>query len=510
MFCIEEITNVLRQSTNDSWGSCKSFHFLHEQESIKAYRWIHQKTKMGFVLAVGSRNTPLDEELLRVRIRFFRQWIGTNLGLLYLLPGGMEKGADKALPFYGYLRSAILDFAEERLYFGSDSSRFHTLIGAIAHLLGIPCGAASRAQIALQFCNVLGPSSWTQAHLFAYQQKGVLGWHPLYLASVFPELTLALDGTIHDEEHVVLLFPESFPLCSFPIQEARRRFRKKKIIVLYAHSCTEKTLRCAQQNNILLCPVTTDPVSVFIELGWRYIPIPPLEFGTWSPYIWDTYLRIISFVSKSYVDDCALIIDDSIAYISSLTISGVESVLARLPKHMYLVIQSNFAIPKHLFADYTGYVWMYREEILRGFHLPVALESAFLHFHSFPTNFIHVPSWQERFFQRGTRYFDRFRGTEVTILQNIPPHHSELQLGFLLSMHRGSIPFLLYDRSAQILVVGAHSKSEKISNYNTLPLIAHLHRSLSLLGLNIEEWGVLYNGPEGVQMSLIEEQEKKI
>ena len=102
-----------------------------------------------------EESRPLSQESLRVHINTFRQWGGKNLGLFYVLVGGLQKGATQSLPYYGTLRTAILDFPSERLHFGSDSPRFQTMIGSFAHVLGIPSGGKVREEVFARQSNTL-------------------------------------------------------------------------------------------------------------------------------------------------------------------------------------------------------------------------------------------------------------------------------------------------------------------------------------------------------------------
>lgn len=500
MLCIDELSELLEQCTGDSWGRCSVKPVVHNHERAQVFRWVHLTSGLGFVMVLSDRAEPMDGESVRIQINFFRQWGGRNLGLLYLLPSGIEKGAEHALPYYGYLRTAIVDYPNERLHFGTDSSRFQLLISAFADILGIPAGGKAKGEVFIRQCNSFGPREWTRNQLQRYAQENLLEWHPLYLSAIFSDLILTLDGHLHFEDMVILLFPQSIPVCSFALHEASMRYPDKKILVVYAHSCTKETRFVAQKRDIEHVH-TKNPISVFIERGLAYIPLRD-EVLFWHPNIWYAYLRVISAVSKYRVIGNAILVDDKVMYLSALSMADLLQVKPHIPNDCILVLHTQFSVDDTFFHDVSQYVWLYREELKRSVTIPIGIERAFLHFHAYSIQRNKQPRWQEHFFEREGRFFDRSFGYEVQLFEDISSEHPWLMLGFMFSMHTHTIPFLLYDKEQQILVVANPPKKETREKDAG---IVHLEESMKRMGIPDEEFGQTYDIHGQTVMALVED-----
>ena len=238
MLCLHDISILLKRCTDEGWGTCLSVPVRFHDENLRLYRWQHTSSQLGFLIAVSQRKEPMGKEDLRDHIQFFRHWKGKNLGLLLILESGMTPDANQSLPYYGHLRTAVLDFSTEQLHFGSDSSKFQFLVCALASVLGISSGGRIGAEIRAIDYNRTGPKNWNRIQLQIYENEDRLDWHPLWLASVFPELELGLNSCLHHQNTVISLFPEALPLCSFPLRRLMQKHPEKTHIVLYRHSLT--------------------------------------------------------------------------------------------------------------------------------------------------------------------------------------------------------------------------------------------------------------------------------
>ena len=430
MFCVDELTQLLELCTKDKWSSCAEKPALIHNERVLTFRWRHESTGLGFLMVLRENHEPIEKEALRLHINTFRQWGGKNLGFFYLLVGGMETGATKSLPYYGTLRTAVLDFPNEQLHFGSDSPRFQIMIGALAHVLGIPSGGTAREVVFARQCNTVGPKEWTRTQLRTYSEHKCLEWHPLYLSSVFPSLQLSLDGFLQHEQTLYVLFPESFPVCSFFISDLLKRYPERKMVVLYAHSCTAKTYEVGSKPGISLVHIETTVVDILKSFGLRY-ETPQHDILFWSPQIWFSYLRVIAPVQQYRVLGNAIIIDERYVFLSALSLADLITLQSQLPESSVLILHTLFVVEESFLAQFSSYVWLYRDEVIRCGHVPIAIERAFLHFNSMT----HIQKksfrWQDYYFFRGDSLFDRNFGYKVQRYDGIHPDHPWLGLGFL-------------------------------------------------------------------------------
>ena len=110
--------------------------------------------------------------------------------------------------------------------------------------------------------------------------------------------------------------------------------------------------------------------------------------------------------------------------------------------------------------------------------------------------------WQDSFFRRGELILDRHFGYQVQLFTDIAPDHPWLALGFLLSMHIHTIPFLLYDQEQRVLVV---SQPEKKVTLREDVGIIHLFSLLQRMGVDENEFGKVYNVQGAIVMSLVDE-----
>ena len=501
MLCIDELTQLLEQCTKDKWGSCSQKPaFIHE-ERVKTYRWRHEKTGLGFLMVLRESGDPLDQDTLRLHINTFRQWGGKNLGLFYILIGGLESGSTQALPYYGTLRTAVLDFPNERLHFGSDSSRFQIMIGALAHVLGIPAGGKAREEVFARQCNMVGPKEWTREQLRTYSDQNLLEWHPLYLSSVFPQLELTLDGFIFHENTFFIIFPQSYPVCSYFIKEIFERYSDRDLVVIYAHSCTSNTHTYAKNNGIRLVQVETTVVDILRSYDIAHEDLSH-DILFWNPRIWFSYLCVIAPVQRYRTIGNMIIVDEHYVFLSALSMADLIQVQDQIPNNCVLVLHTQFLVEDSFLKIFSSYVWLYRDEIIRQGYVPIGIERAFLHFNSFSRIHKQVFRWQELFFQREGVFFDRKFGYQVQLYDNIPPDHPWLVLGFLLSMHTHTIPFLLYDQKQRVLVV---SKPEKKDTTKKDIGLTHLLALLHRMGVEEKDFGTTYDVQGLIVMSLVDD-----
>ena len=501
MLCVDELYELLEQCTGDTWGRCSSKPALHNNERVQVFRWVHMASSLGFVMVLCDRSKPVEAEELRSLINYFRQWGGRNLGLLTLLPAGMKKGAEHALPYYGYLRTAILDYPNERLHFGTDSSRFQVLVAALVDTLGIPAGGEAKGEVFVRQCNSYGPKTWTRNQLQRYAQDGLLEWHPLYLSALFPDLLLTLDGHLHHDDTVILLFPQATPVCSYSLCDARLRYPNTKIFVIYAHSCTRKTVLLAEEEDVELIYAPKNILETLMKLGFTYVPINN-DVLFWHPHIWFAYLRVIAPVSQYKIIGNAILVDEKILYLSALSMAELLDISDSIHPDCTLVLHTQFAVEKSFFRKFPQYVWLYRDEIFQTTTIPIAAQRAFIHFQSYSVQRRKQPRWQDRFFEKDGCFFDRYFGHEVELFDNISPEHPWLLLGFMLSMHTHTIPFLLYDKEQEVLVVANPPKKEtaKIDKG-----ILHLESIMRKMGIQEKDFGRTYDMQGSIVMSLVED-----
>jgi hypothetical protein len=79
-----------------------------------------------------------------------------------------------------------------------------------------------------------------------------------------------------------------------------------------------------------------------------------------------------------------------------------------------------------------------------------------------------------------------------------------LSIGFLLSMHVNTIPFLFYDKAQKVLVVLSILK-ERVVNEVDSAGITHLYSCMKRMGLKEEDGGSIYRIGDRDVMSLIDE-----
>ena len=501
MLCTDELTQLLEQCTKEKWSTCSQKPALIHEERVTTYRWLHQGTGLGFLMVFREDPRPLTQESLRAHINTFRQWGGKNLGLFYVLVGGIEKGATRALPYYGTLRTAILDFPNERLHFGSDSPRFQTMIGSLAHVLGIPSGGTAREEVFARQCNALGPRDWTREQLRMYAEYALLEWHPLHLSTVFPQLTLTLDGLLHHEDMIFVLFPYAYPICSYFIQELFAQYSDRHLVVLYAHSCTENTHAFAQKNGITLRHVTNGIIEVLTSYGLQNEELGHNRLF-WNPRIWFAYLRVIAPVQHYRTIGNAIVVDEAYVFLSALSMAELMQIKSQLPRDCVLVLHTQFVVEETFFDFFSSYIWLYRDEVIRKGYIPIGIERAFAFFNSISCVKKKTFRWQNSFFQRGEGFFDRHFGYPVQIFTDIAPDHPWLTLGFLLSMHTHTIPFLLYDQVQRVLVVSNPEKKESCTEDIG---ILHLFSSLQKMGIDERDFGKTYDIHGLIVMSLVDE-----
>ena len=494
----DHVYQCLIGCTRQTWTSPRQVRFVHLDIVGTVHRWCHQASNRGFIILECENEELLQLEQLRALIQYSRNWGGSNMGCFIVPYGGIEASVDKGLPYYGYLRVAILDTHKEKIIFGTDSSRFQVLLGAIAQHFGIPAGGESAEQIAVGRCNQLGPSLWKRSVLEYYSREKIFFWHPLVLSALFPQLYLSLDGLLHDSHNVFVFHPHRAPVTSFQVLKHLENFKSKTIYLCTPYLVTPIVKEILPEHCIYEC--CPDPIEVLNNLGYQSTQLS-FDLLHSSPQLWSAYLKCIVPISSIHYRDVATITEKEI-YIVATSAIKLRRLLPQLDTEKVLIIQSNFHISPSELNRFKSWSWFYRGEVFHKGTLPVAIQNAFIHFNTFESPLLLTTSWQERFSRKGTGFTDRLTGTEVEVIPSIPINHPWLLHGVRLSMLHHVYPILFYDRTQEVLVLKKASTESAIPQSN---ITQHLLRHMYMLGISFSERGPLFTEDGTVYMSLLTE-----
>ena len=482
MLLLSEIGERLHAITQQEWSIGHSTKVQSEEIPCRSHRWVHQSSNRGFILLECDNQEPLSMERLRQLIKWCRNWQGSNIGCFILPLGGLEAKSGYALPSYGYLRVALLDIANEKILYGSDSPRFHVLISSIAELFGIPPGRKSAVEIRIRQSNQLGPALWRRESIAQYEQEGKKYWHPLVVAALFPHLSLSLDGVLYDEHRIFLLSPYRFGMTTFRIAEYKRRFVHHRVHILTVEPFSQRVMDFAKEHNMIIAHVE-EPSLYLNSLGYTQATITEKRI---EAHCWGAYLSSISPVSNLRFIDQAVICHEC-CYLAPSSSIVLRKLIQELPKDHTLVLYSNFHVDEGIRNLFAQYIWIYRGEIYRRGTLPMAIQNAFFHFYSFESPLLYPQTWQERFGRINQAFVDRITGLHVDIIEEVECTHPWIMHASMLSWLDHTIPVVFYDRKQETLVLQKEGSERSIET--SFEIKRHLMRHFYLLGISFDERG---------------------